>query len=150
VQAVTQLFSEMEKRLFILVSGGEYPVVSLTDKGMEAMKSGTREPLHWPIHDEVVKATGLKNQGDTAGLETRELGFDEALFGKLKKLRNALAESEGKPAYTVFNNATLEFFTRLKPTTPAAAAKIRGVGEVKAKTYLPEFLAVIQKHTKGR
>jgi ATP-dependent DNA helicase RecQ len=48
--------------------------------------------------------------------------------------------------YVVFSNQTLEFFTRLKPKTIEAALKIRGVGEKKAVTYLPEFIQVIKKH----
>ncbi|MEZ0277558.1 MAG: HRDC domain-containing protein [Roseimicrobium sp.] len=46
----------------------------------------------------------------------------------------------------IFHNNTLEFFTRLKPRTQTAALKIRGVGELKALRWLPEFLEVIKGH----
>ena len=81
-----------------------------------------------------------------AEVSTRELGFDDALFEKLKKHRNLLAQSEGVPAYVIFSNQTLEFLTRLKPKSVEDGLKIRGVGEKKARAYLPEFIQVIRKH----
>jgi ATP-dependent DNA helicase RecQ len=78
-----------------------------------------------------------------------ELGFDEALFEKLKRHRTAVAKAEGVAAHRIFSNQTLEFMTRLKPLTLEAGKKIRGVGDVKAVEYLPEFVRVILKHVKG-
>jgi ATP-dependent DNA helicase RecQ len=80
------------------------------------------------------------------GVIATELGFDEALFEKLKKKRAAIAQRDGVPAYVVFHNNTLEFFTRLKPKTVEAGRKIRGVGDAKAQKYLAEFIEVIAKH----
>ncbi|MCW0220132.1 MAG: HRDC domain-containing protein [Prosthecobacter sp.] len=54
--------------------------------------------------------------------------------------------AEGVPAYLIFSNQTLEFLTRLKPTSIEAGLKIRGVGDKKAHTFLPEFIQVIKKH----
>ena len=78
---------------------------------------------------------------DIAGLE-----FDEALHEKLRQCRTRIAEEEGVPAYVVFNNQTLEFFTRLKPQSVDAGAKIRGVGEKKAERFLPAFIEVIREY----
>ena len=36
--------------------------------------------------------------------------------------------------------------TRLKPKSIDAGLKIRGVGEKKAKEYLPDFIQIIKKH----
>ena len=47
----------------------------------------------------------------------------------------------------IFNNTTLEFFTRLKPKDIEAGRKIRGVGEAKAEKWLPKFVEVIVKHS---
>jgi ATP-dependent DNA helicase RecQ len=147
-QVINQLFSLMEKQGMIETSSGEYPLVSLTAKGVEVMRNGTREKLRWPLVS--AKASGVKDSADTVGLTTTELGFDEVLFEKLKKHRKLLADSEGKPAFTIFSNATLEFLTRLKPTTMDAAAKVRGVGDAKMKTYIPDFISIISAHVKGR
>lgn len=144
-----QLFQEMEKHGLVLTTTGEYPLLALTTKGAEVMRTGAAPKMRWPALN--AKASPLKAGAskDDSGLAAQELGFDEALFDKMKRLRNALALSEGKPAYVIFSNQTLEFLTRLKPRTADAAKKIRGVGDGKASTYLPEFLRLIKGHEKS-
>ena len=139
------LFVEMEKNGLIETSAGEYPIVSLTSRGIQAMKDAQNIRLRWPS----MHAPASKPKGKTAmneELAAKELGFDDALFEKLKRHRAAVAEAEGVPPYIVFSNQTLEFMTRLKPKTIEAGLKIRGVGEKKAKEYLPDFIVIIKKH----
>ncbi len=143
--ALHPLFAEIEKLGLIETSGGEYPKVTLTARGAQVMKRGENVKMRWPS----MQAPVTKPKGKTAmneELATRELGFDDALFEKLKRHRGTLAESEGVPPYIIFNNQTLEFMTRLKPKTIEAGMKIRGVGEKKAKEYLPDFIQIIKKH----
>lgn len=145
--ALHPLFGELEKQGLIETSTGEYPLVSLTIKGNEVMRSGGNLRMMWPSTAPAAsQPTKPGTQLTAAEVSTHELGFDDALFEKLKKHRNAIAQSEGVPAYVVFSNQTLEFLTRLKPKSVEAALKIRGVGEKKAVTYLPEFIQVILKH----
>jgi len=141
------LFAEMEKQGLIVTSTGEYPVVCLTVKGAEVMKSGANLRMHWPStkpHAEQPLKPGAK--GAAEEMPTHELGFDDALFEKLKRHRSALARAEGVPAYLVFSDQTLKFLTRLKPGTIEAGLKIRGVGEKKAREYLPDFIQIIRQH----
>ena len=143
--ALHPLFAEMEKHGLIETSTGEYPKVTLTSRGAEMMKRGENVKMRWPS----MQAPISKPKGKTAmneELAARELGFDDALFEKLKRHRNTLAESEGVPPYIIFSNQTLEFMTRLKPKSIDAGLKIRGVGEKKAKEYLPDFIQIIKKH----
>ena len=143
--ALHPLFAEMEKHGLIETSTGEYPKVTLTSRGAEVMKRGENVKMRWPS----MQAPISKPKGKTAmneELAARELGFDDALFEKLKRHRSTLAESEGVPPYIIFSNQTLEFMTRLKPKTIDAGLKIRGVGEKKAKEYLPDFIQIIKKH----
>jgi ATP-dependent DNA helicase RecQ len=142
-----QLFQEMEKHGLVITTSGEYPLLALTTKGAETMRTGAAPKMRWPVTNAKVNPLKTTAQGES-GLAAQELGFDEVLFEKMKRLRNALAQSEGKPAYVVFSNQTLEFLTRLKPRTTDAAKKIRGVGDGKAATYLPEFLRLIHEHGK--
>ncbi len=144
--ALHPLFAELEKLGLIETSSGEYPVVSLTSRGIQAMKGGQGIKLRWPS---MYAPSSKPAKGKTAQneeLAARELGFDDALFEKLKRHRATLAESEGVPVFMIFSNQTLEFMTRLKPKTLEAGLKIRGVGEKKAKEYLPDFIQVIKKH----
>ena len=143
--ALHPLFAEMEKHGLIETSIGEYPKVTLTSRGAEVMKRGENVKMRWPS----MQAPITKPKGKTAlneELAARELGFDDALFEKLKRHRTAVAEAEGVPPYIIFSNQTLEFMTRLKPKTIDAGLKIRGVGEKKAKEYLPDFIQIIKKH----
>lgn len=144
--ALQQLFQEMERQGLIETTQGEYPLITLTRAGQDAMKNGSVVKLRWPNLSGDAGPLKAEAKGTATDLATRELGWDEALFAKLKRLRNAVAESEGKPAYVVFSNQTLEFLTRLQPTTVDAALKIRGIGQGKADTYLPEFLKLIRQH----
>jgi ATP-dependent DNA helicase RecQ len=147
-------FAEMEKLQLIEITVGEYPKVNLTLKGAEIMRTGQNLKMLWP--DTAPKASSPLKTGHTqtpgassAEMQLSELGFDEVLFEKLKRHRTALAQAEGVPPYVVFSNQTLEFLTRLKPKSVEAALKIRGIGEKKATTYLPEFILLIQRHAGG-
>lgn len=143
--ALHPLFAEIEKLGLIETSSGEYPKVTLTSRGAEVMKKGLNVKMRWPsMHAPVTKPKGKTAMNEE--LAARELGFDDALFEKLKRHRTAVAEAEGVPPYIIFSNQTLEFMTRLKPKTIEAGLKIRGVGEKKAKEYLPEFIQIIKKH----
>src|SRR5262249_55566810 len=118
----------------------------------EAMKNGGSVKLQWPSISSSGDARKSSSAGKTKAAEdvaVKELGFDEVLFDKLKKKRLEIATREGLPAYTIFHNSTLEFFTRLRPRTTDAALKIRGVGETKAGKWLAEFIEVIQSSKSG-
>ncbi|MGV3659887.1 MAG: RecQ family ATP-dependent DNA helicase [Prosthecobacter sp.] len=145
-QTLHPLFVEMEKLGLIETSSGEYPIVSLTTRGVQAMKDAANLRLRWPsMHAPASKSTKTKTALNEE-LAAKELGFDDALFEKLKRHRTAVAEAEGVPPYLIFSNQTLEFMTRLKPKTIEDGMKIRGVGEKKAREYLPDFIQIIKKH----
>ena len=144
------LFKEMEKlQLVQTVSEGDYPLLTLTDKGSQIMRKGGDVRMQWPSPSATkdAKKRGSKDASDDE-IAARELGFDDVLFEKLKKRRNELAQREGVPAYVIFNNTTLEFFTRLQPKSVEAGRKIRGVGEAKAEKWLPAFVEVVANHSR--
>ncbi len=149
---VQQLFKEMEKAGLVETQTPEdYPLLALTAKGHEAMLKGGPVRLVWPDLDfSNVGGPATTRSRQSAGKveegSLRELGFDDRLYDKLKAKRLEISQRESVPAFMIFPNSTLEFFTRLKPKTHTAAMKIRGVGETKAAKWLDEFLAVIQAH----
>jgi ATP-dependent DNA helicase RecQ len=143
-----QLFQEMEKHGLVMTTTGEYPLLTLTAKGAETMRTGVAPKMRWPVTNAKVNPLKSGTVREDSGVAAQELGFDEVLFEKMKRLRNALAQSEGKAAFMIFSNQTLEFLTRLKPRSIDAAKKVRGVGDVKVATYLPEFLRLINEHEK--
>lgn len=62
-------------------------------------------------------------------------------FERLRVMRRELAA--GKPAYTVFDDATLERIALTQPTTLAELAQLRGIGPTKLDQYGAAVLAVI-------
>ena len=82
-------------------------------------------------------------------MHIEDMGLDQVLFGKLKDLRDSIAKRDSVPAYVVFSNSTLEYFTRLRPKTEEHALRIKGVGQKKAEKYLDLFLRVIANHEAG-
>jgi RecQ family ATP-dependent DNA helicase len=71
-----------------------------------------------------------------------ELGTaDAALFEQLKEWR--LRAADGKPAYTVARNSTLEEIAASRPTSEEALLAIRGVGAGFISKYAGEVLAIV-------
>ncbi len=66
-------------------------------------------------------------------------------------LLNALREwrrraSDGKPAYTIAHNSTLEAIAALRPTSAQQLAGIRGVGPTFVERHGAEVLALVDRH----
>jgi len=145
---VYALLKELEKEgLVVTQRSGNYPLLTLTRRGTAVMQGDRDFRLRWPDRSRMTKPKGKKAESEPENLALEELDFDEALFDKLRDCRARLAEEAGGvPAYVIFGNQTLEFFTRLRPKSMEAGMRIRGVGEVKAERYLETFLEVIRQH----
>jgi ATP-dependent DNA helicase RecQ len=65
------------------------------------------------------------------------------LLARLRKLRKALADARGMPAYIVFNDATLHQMAQQRPRSPGELLDIAGVGPKKLEQYGLAFLAEI-------
>lgn len=142
VTYLTQLFKELEKAGLLKTEMGDYPLVTLTDRGASVMKEEAPFTLSWPATH--AKA---KRSSSSRGSKPEPGGAPDAeLLDKLKKKRAELAQAEGKPPFLIFSNQTLENFARAKPTSKVEALDINGVGEVKSKRYLTPFLEVIRNH----
>lgn len=92
-------------------------------------------------------ASAWSHQGYGEASRGNRQPLDEALFEKLRSLRNRLARANNLQEYMVFNNDTLEEMTTKRPTTPDAMSRVNGVGPVKMERYGFEFLRVIREHS---
>ena len=63
------------------------------------------------------------------------------MFDGLRSLRDQVRK--GKPAYTVFADATLEAIALALPTTLADLARVKGVGPAKLEQYGDAVLDVV-------
>lgn len=130
---LNELFRSMHDAGLIFTQRGEFPLLTLTPRGEQVMLGKSSFRLVWP---ETQSVSAVKH----SDMVIEEFGFDGRLYDRLKDLRQKLAQAEGVPAYQIFPNKTLEYFTRLRPKTVNNGLRIKGVGEVKAEKYLQAFI----------
>jgi ATP-dependent DNA helicase RecQ len=148
---LNQLLRELQDAGMLISSGGQYPMVTLTPLGEEIMKGRSEYELRWPQKSAVAsseKTAARKARSRASSLEEM-MPVDAAILDRLRKVRLDLARENGNvPAYIIFPDETLRAFARLKPASVEAGRKIRGVGEVKARRYLPAFIEAIANSSK--
>ncbi|HEY7860831.1 MAG TPA: HRDC domain-containing protein, partial [Gemmatimonadaceae bacterium] len=69
---------------------------------------------------------------------------DDALLGRLRELRTAIARDEKVPAYVVFADRTLLEMAVRRPRNLRAMEAIRGVGPVKLERYGERMLNLLR------
>ena len=145
VAYLNQLLRELQDAGLLVSSGGQYPMVTLTRRGDEAMKGLNDYQLRWPQRSLSERSSARRVRTTETSLEEL-VSVDAEILERLKKLRQDLAREQGNvPAYIIFPDETLRAFARLKPASVEAGRQIRGVGEVKARKYLPAFIEAIAK-----
>lgn len=66
---------------------------------------------------------------------------DFEVFSRLREERKKIAEEEGVPVYAVLTNEQLAEIARRKPTTPAALARIDGLGKARLEKHGARLLS---------
>lgn len=140
---VNELFRSLQEAGLIVTTAGQYPLTTLTPFGAKVMRGDRDYTLRWP-ETFTVEVAPVRNSRDTADFAA--LPLDHDLLARLKRLRAEMAKEQGVPTYVIFGDATLEAFSRLKPSSPEAALRIKGVGETKARTLVPRFLEEIEEY----
>ena len=144
VAYLNQLMRELQDVGMLFSSGGQYPMVTLTKLGEEVMKGRVDYELHWPPRNASVSLAPPRKPKSKSKTLDELVPIDNAVFEHLKRVRLDLAREHGNvPAYVIFSDETLRAFARLKPMSVDAGRKIRGVGEIKARRYLPAFIEAI-------
>lgn len=143
------LFDSAVRQKFLKITGGDYPLVQITDAGVSIMLGETEKVL-MAYPREKSKSTRIKKLKSAsaekpilADYATDELPEDEALYKKMTDLRNKMRVQRGVAAYQIFPNTVLKALADLKPSSVEEAMAIKGIGEAKAKTCLPPFLELI-------
>jgi ATP-dependent DNA helicase RecQ len=103
----------------LLRSIGQYPVISLTSRGIDIMRGTLAEEITFRV------------PRDPSGTPTDVTPYDEVCFTLLRKLRSTLAKDRNIAAYLIFSDQVLQDFSRYFPTTQEHMALIRGVGQRK-------------------
>jgi ATP-dependent DNA helicase RecQ len=117
-----------------------YSVLKLTGLSGDVLKGKTEIQLAFPKKS----VSKVSRPGKKSSAKHTLLDKDKACFEELRLLRKEIAESEDKPAYQIFGDATLVEMAQKKPTTDAELLAINGVGEKKLENYGFEFLAALR------
>lgn len=147
---VSALFDSAIRQKLLKITGGEYPLVQITDDGVAAMLGETETVmLDYPRgKSKIERIKKLKSANREkpalAEYESGDLPEDEALYKKMVELRNRMRRQKGLAAFQIFPNAVLKALADLKPESAEEAMAIKGIGEAKAKTCLPPFLELIK------
>ena len=160
VSYLNELFRELQSAGLLVqnrhvgFNGKEYQTLTLSSSGEQAMRGQAAFELSWPEALASVEPPGSRvksrrpdARASLAAEDEVDSPEDESLLRALKAKRDEIARRLGNvPRYQIFSDQTLKCFARLKPSTKESGRRIRGVGEVKAELYLPQFLEVIQEH----
>jgi len=118
------------------VEGGEYPVVALTRAGNEVLVGRTTPRLS--CFDGLKAGRPASNEAAPA----REA--DPELLNRLQEWRTARAARDGKPAFMILHNRTLEELAADRPGTDQELLEVRGIGPEKVTRFGKELLALLR------
>jgi len=129
-------------------SGGDRPVVVLTEEGGRVMRGEHPARLLLPVARTPAdrRASGgatVKVRGKTTIVveDLDEVG--QRLFEALRRHRLALSRKESVPPYVVASDRALRDIAALRPRTPAELELAHGIGPAKVAKYGAGFLAVV-------
>ena len=127
---------------FLRQTDDAFPVVMLTERGVELMKDPASHPdlmlarQRRPSKERVQKRSRIES-------ESWE-DVDRDLFERLRGVRLQIARARGVPPYVIFHDTTLREMARLRPRTLDDLHGIRGIGARKAEDLGETFLAAIR------
>jgi ATP-dependent DNA helicase RecQ len=121
-----------------------FSVLKLTTKAGEMLKGQIELELARPRN----KATRTGKTKKISGIQkAQKEDLTDAqldIFEELRELRKDIADSEDKPAYQIFGDASLVEMAMQLPTNDTEFLKINGVAEVKLEKYGGEFLDLLK------
>jgi ATP-dependent DNA helicase RecQ len=148
---------------YLGLEGDEYPVLRLGPRWREIVSEGkilkmmlpkdaprthggAPRERRGPGPEDAEKGKENRKKAPSSGGDPESGGAEDALFLKLRELRNRLAKEAAAPAYIIFPDSSLREMCRKRPLTPGQFLNIRGVGSVKLERYGEGFMAVIREH----
>ncbi|MCA9239209.1 MAG: RecQ family ATP-dependent DNA helicase, partial [Planctomycetales bacterium] len=117
---------------------GEYDLLQITETGLQVLR-GQAVPR-------LLKAAAASRKQRRATPEDDWQGVDRGLFERLRTLRGRLAAERGVPAYVVFGDTALRDMARLRPSSEAGFAEVKGVGAKKLADLGETFLEAIREY----
>ncbi len=128
-------------------TGGERPVVLLTEAGRAVMKAERPARLLLPSRASRAPAGGGSRARKPVVVVD---GFDAssaaaALFETLRAHRMALARAQGVPPYVIASDRSLREIAVMRPKSLGELMGVHGIGQAKADRYGAELLAIVAR-----
>lgn len=141
---IREIIMHLIARGDIVMTGGDYPILSLGASSRGILKGETRFAMKSErlLHGKM----GKKEKTRSADRGKSTAGIDQTLYDQLVGLRKRLADEKKVPAYIIFGNATLQEMADKKPVTLDEMMDIKGVGEKKIESYGQLFVELIREH----
>lgn len=139
IEEVVGVIRQLIAKGLILDTGGQYPVLKVSDAGKILLKE--RSVIHLPKSKTAKRK--IRRDGDDTAQKT-----DDELFEKLRVLRKTIAEELNVPPYVVFGDTTLKQMASFFPQTSESLLEISGVGKQKLEKFGERFLKAISHHAK--
>lgn len=123
---------------YIRVSGGQYPILKLTEKSKEVLFDNEKVFVIENKTDPVKEMEKSRRNIDPTD-------YDDKLFNHLKKVRLSLSKDRNIPPFIIFSDASLKDMATLKPQTEEEFLEVKGVGDKKLVQYGDIFIAEISE-----
>ncbi len=124
----------------------EYPCIDITRVGARVLRGQHKIMLNFPEIN--TKSAASKNtpkqKAKSESLDDFSIKSSD-LFEKLRAVRTNMAQKSGVKPYYILTDKVLVELAKTTPVTPEEATKIKGIGEQKARTIIPEFLKAIRE-----
>ncbi|NCI52120.1 DNA helicase RecQ [Sediminibacterium roseum] len=121
---------------YLLNSGGEFPLLKLTEKSSAVLFKNEAVFLTAPVQVTIAKEPVIYQQHS----------YEKPLFEELKKLRNRIAHEENVPAYLIFSDSSLLDLSTYLPLHKNDLPHISGFGAYKIERYGEAFLEKVQDY----
>ncbi|MGI8495686.1 MAG: DNA helicase RecQ, partial [Pyrinomonadaceae bacterium] len=132
-----EYFNDLMAQGYIEQAGGQFPIITLTEKSLDVLKGNEKV--------ELFKVT-IKEDKKHSLVSKVEHDYFKDLFESLKGIRTTFARHENVPPYVVFSDATLVEMATYLPQSLSEMRKISGVGEMKLDKYGADFLQKIVEY----
>jgi ATP-dependent DNA helicase RecQ len=146
---ITRLIRRLAASGHIVFDGLEFPVVTLSAKGMAVLK-GT-ELLVWDQADLIPPKSEATRSAEkpSRSAPLHDGHPDRDLFERLRALRARIAAEEGVASFLVFHDKTLRHIASMRPSSISLLESVPGIGPAKLERYGGRVLQVVNEEGGG-
>ncbi len=141
LNSIRDVIMRMIEMKLICRSGGQYPILSLSEKLDSFLSSGKRLNIKRP-KSKAKPQTKKKSPVRGISVDSSEAAIYEAL----RKYRRELASKRGVPAYAIFTDATIIEIAQTRPRSLSELMNVHGIGTEKSSKYGKAILKIVSEN----